>query len=218
MDCCSAHTRGINRLFGPGLARKEARQYRQKGLPKRLRPVVAFLERQGIEGASILDIGFGVGALHLELLRRRAAHVTGVEVSEAYLAAAQDLADELGFAGAVDYRQGDYVQLQGELAGADVVVLDRTVCCYPDWRALVEPSARQARRLYVLVLPADRWYTRAFTRALNVGCALIRHPYRTYAHPRAEIEATITNTGLVRAASERFRWWEAVIYARGWTA
>lgn len=88
---------------------------------------------------------------------------------------AGELAGGLGFEEQVDYRIGDYTQIAEELGDADIVVLDRSVCCYPDWHALVEPSARHARRFYVLTLPRYSWYMHAMMRGLNLGLRAIRH-------------------------------------------
>ena len=138
-------------MFGGGTARREARAYRKNGLPKRIGVLVDQFPRDGIEGSQVLDIGGGIGGVHHELLRRGAVGAVLVEVSPAYEAAARELARELGHADAVEYRLGDFVALSDEIDPADIVVLDRVVCCYPDMPALVEASAARARRFYLLV-------------------------------------------------------------------
>ena len=159
------------------MARRWARGFRKRrAVTGRQRAIVEPLEAEGIEGASVLDIGFGVGDLHFELLRRGAGSVTGVEVSAAMAEQARALAAELGFGERVAYQLGDYAELHEAIGDADVVVLDRSVCCYPDWRALVEPSARRARRYYGLILPRDTWYMGGAARAMNAGA--VRDPPR----------------------------------------
>ena len=200
--------------FGSWSARREASEYREKGLPNRLRPLLDFLTGRGIEGASVLDIGFGVGALHFELLKRNAARVTGVEVVQDYMRLATELAGHLGYTGRVDYRLGDFALMHAEVPAADVVVLDRSVCCYPDWEGLVGPSAAHARRFYALVLPVDRWFARAIFRAANVLFRLLRWEYRGYMHPREQIESMINSAGLRRVFTNRTGLWESIVYAR----
>ena len=46
--------------------------------------------------------------------------------------------------------------MSDEIEAADVVTLDRVICCYPDMEALVGRSAERALRLYGLVHPRDR--------------------------------------------------------------
>jgi magnesium-protoporphyrin O-methyltransferase len=213
MDCCSVD-RGLNRAFGRRLASRWASGFRKRDAPdRRHRAILDRLAAEGIEGASVLDVGFGVGDLHFELLRRGAATVVGVEVSSAMSEQARTLAGELGFAERVDHRLGDYAQLAAELGDADVVVLDRSVCCYPDWRALVEPSARHARRFYALMLPRDTWYMRAGVRAINLGLAAIRHEFRTYMHPRDQIDAVLAEAGLTLVLSSTTWRDDAALYA-----
>ena len=215
MDCCNVQ-RGLNRMFGGRMARRWASGFRKRGsLPRRQRAIVERLEAEGIAGASVLDIGFGVGDLHFELLRRGAGSVTGVEVSQAMAEQAEALAAELGFAERVTYRVGDYTELHEAIGDADVVVLDRSVCCYPDWRALVEPSARHARRCYGLILPRDTWYIRAAARAMNAALFVIRHDFRLYMHPRAEIRAALAEAGLTRVLHAQTLQDDAELYARG---
>ena len=155
-----------------------------------------------------------MGDLHLELLRRGAGGVTGVEVSAAMAEQAEVLATELGFAEQVTHRLGDYVELHEAIGDADVVVLDRSLCCYSDWRALVEPSARHARRFYGLIVPRDTWYMRAAARAMNAALFVIRHDFRLYMHPRAEIEAALAEAGLTRVLQARTLQDDAELYAR----
>ena len=216
IDCCSVHA-GLNQMFGSRwgawTARREADDYRRNGVTERLGPMLDFMQQRGVEGATVLDIGFGVGALHFELLKRNAASVIGIEVVDGYKNLASQLAGELGFGDVVDYRVGDFALLQGEIPQADIVVLDRSVCCYPDWEGLVCPSAQRARRLYALVLPADRWYVRAAFRAANGIFRVLRIRYRAYMHPRDRIEAVINAAGLTCVFTRRQGIWDTMAYA-----
>jgi SAM-dependent methyltransferase len=217
IDCCSVRA-GLNQMFGSRwgawTARREANDYRKNGVTERLVPMLNFMQERGVEGASVLDIGFGIGALHLELLKRKAASVIGIEVVDGYKNLASQLAGELGFSAMIDYRLGDFALLGGEIPQADIVVLDRSICCYPDWEGLVRPSARRARRLYGIVLPADRWYVRAVLRAANGIFGVLRIRYRAYMHPRDRIEAAINAAGLTRVFTRRMGIWDTIVYAR----
>ena len=89
-SCCGAP--GYRRVFGPRFARRLARRYRRRGLDRASRRVVEFLAAQGVEGASVLEIGGGVGGIQLELLRRGAARTTNLELVDSYEAEAAELA------------------------------------------------------------------------------------------------------------------------------
>ena len=70
--CCNP--RGCDEFFNPRFARRMARRYRKRGLDKPSRRMVEFLEQRGeLDGATVLEIGGGVGEIQLELLKRGAA-------------------------------------------------------------------------------------------------------------------------------------------------
>ena len=68
MDGCCGRD-GYDQVFTNGFARRVARRYREKGLDRTRQRVVDFLAERGIEGASVLEIGGGVGEIQIELLR-----------------------------------------------------------------------------------------------------------------------------------------------------
>jgi hypothetical protein len=54
--------------FGDKHAAKDLKRYRAKGPDKTTRLLLDALEAEGIQGASVLDVGGGVGVVHHELL------------------------------------------------------------------------------------------------------------------------------------------------------
>ncbi len=211
-DCCSVN--GLPQMFGGGTARREARAYRKNGLPKRIGVLVDQFPRDGIEGSQVLDIGGGIGGVHHELLRRGAVGAVLVEVSPAYEAAARELARELGHADAVEYRLGDFVALSDEIDPADIVVLDRVVCCYPDMPALVEASAARARRFYLLVTLREKWLSRAFVRFFQLGMWLLRRDFRMFLHSLTEIDRRLEVAGFKKAFEAEGLLWRSTVFAR----
>ena len=75
--CCQ----GVDEMFGERTARHDLRRYRKRGPSKPTRVLLAALRREGIESASVLDIGGGIGAIQNELLDAGADRVTSVEAS-----------------------------------------------------------------------------------------------------------------------------------------
>ena len=152
MSCCQP-PRGYTRIFSKRAARRSAKRYREKGLDDTAEEIVEFLREHGVEGASVLEIGGGVGAIQLELLKVGAARATNLELSPEYEETARELIHERGLDDRVERRLGDVVQ-EPDLAGeADAVVMHRVVCCYPDYDALVGAAAERARRYLVLSFP-----------------------------------------------------------------
>lgn len=209
--CCS----GLQTMFDDKTARRDLRRYREKGPSKPTRRLLQALRAGGVGGATVLDIGGGVGAIQHELLDAGADRALGVDASPAYLAAARDEAARRGHGDRVAGREGDFVALADEVDPADVVTLDRVICCYPDMEALVSRSAARARRQYGLVHPRDRWWTRAGVRAGNVALRLARREFRAYVHPVDAVDAVAEAGGLaLRSRSGVGPVWQVSVYSR----
>src|SRR6266536_3060269 len=73
-----------DQFFSPRFPRRMAKRYRKRGLDKTAQRMVEFLEQHGIEGATVLEVGGGVGEIQIELLKRGAARAVNLELSPAY--------------------------------------------------------------------------------------------------------------------------------------
>jgi spermidine synthase len=209
--CCQ----GVDKVFGEKTARHDLRRYRARGPSRQTRALLEAILREGVERASVLDIGGGIGAIQQELLAAGAAHATAVEASPAYLRAAQDEARRRGTAARVSYRSGDFVAIAEEVEPADVVTLDRVICCYPDMESLVGRSAERAQRVYGLVYPQDAWWVRLGIRATNLALRLTRQAFRAHAHRTAGVDAVARAHGLQPALRRRVGpVWQVALYTR----
>jgi hypothetical protein len=208
-SCCNPTD--YRRLFSRKHARRDARRFRQRGLRGTSRDLV---ELAGdVHGASVLDVGGGVGAIDLELLAAGADRATNVELSGGYEEAAAELIAERGVEGRVERRVGDFVT--DEIEPHDVVVMHRVVCCYPDVDALVGLAADHAQRLLLLTYPQDGPLLRLGFRAINLWLRLSRCGFRTYVHPVARIAAVAEAHGLqLERRKPAGRLWESAAYRR----
>lgn len=204
--CCS--TRGCDEFFSERVAGRDARRYRRRGLDGNAQRVVDFVRHEGIGGRTVLEVGGGVGAIQLELLRAGAAGTTNAELAAAYEGPAAELADEAGLAGRVERRVLDFAERGDEIEDADVVVLHKVVCCYPDYGALVGAASAHARHQLALTFPRDSVWTRAGLAALNLSQRLRRRSFRVYLHPPAGIIAAARAHGLEVAGTHRGAFWE----------
>ena len=195
--CCNA--RGCDGFFSARMARRAAERYRKKGVDKTARRMVAFLEEHGIEGATILEIGGGVGEVQLELLKRGAARAMNLELSPGYDEEATRLLREAGVEGRVERRLHDVATDPDGVEPADVVVLHRVVCCYPDYEQLLGAAADHARRLLVFSYPPRNVLSRFLLGAQNLLFRLRRNEFRTFAHPPSRMLAVVEERGLLHA-------------------
>jgi magnesium-protoporphyrin O-methyltransferase len=172
------------------------------------------LSAGGVEGWSVLDVGAGVGAVHLELLAAGAAEALDIDASSAYVAAAQTEAARRGIADRVSHEIGDFVAVAADVEPADVVALDRVVCCYRDMAALVTLSAERARHRYGLVYPRDSWWIRTGARVMNTVTGLFRSKIRFYAHRTADVDGLVRAAGLQPLFQRTTAFWQVVVYER----
>src|ERR671934_199768 len=150
--CCAPRYR---KVFSKRLARRDARRYRRKGLDKTARLIVERLAERDVADATVLEVGGGVGAIDIELLKAGAREATVVELSGEYDGEAAQLLAEHGLANRVSRRHGDFVELEAGVDPADVVVMHRVVCCYPDPESLVGAAPPPPGRLPALIFPGN---------------------------------------------------------------
>jgi magnesium-protoporphyrin O-methyltransferase len=211
-SCCD--TDAYAQLFDDKNARRDAREYLKKGLDPTGRRMVDEIVRRGVADASVLEVGGGIGALEIELIRSGAARATNVEIVDTYERPARELLETVGLTACVDRKVLDFASGADEVAKADIVVLHRVICCYPDMEALVRSSADHANRILALSFPSDRWWWRLgqwLSRAwFGVrGCA-----FRLYLHDPRRILATAESAGLRPILRRRGLVWQIGVLER----
>jgi 2-polyprenyl-3-methyl-5-hydroxy-6-metoxy-1,4-benzoquinol methylase len=205
-SCCPP--RGYRRIFNERFARRLAKRYRRRGLDKTARKMVEFLRELGIEGASVLEIGGGGGELEIELLQGGTARAQNLELSPAYEHEAHQLAGQAGVQGRLDWRLHDLAEDPGAVAPADLVVLHRVVCCYPDYERLLGAAADHARRALVFSYPPHNLISRAFYGVFNLVMRLTQSSFRGFAHRPAAMLAVLEDHGLRRTYQGRSSIWQ----------
>lgn len=179
-DCCYAGE--YAEFFSERAARRTARGYLRLGLRGSARDLVDAVVDAGVAGATILEVGGGVGGIHVDLLERGAATATNVELSPSWEGPAARVRTHKGLQDRVDRRVGDFVILAEELSSADIVILHRVLCCYPDWPAMLGAAMARSTRMVAWTVPVDRRRTRA---AIATGNALLRargREFRAFVH------------------------------------
>lgn len=213
-DCCHV-PRGYDKLFGERSARREARRYRRKGLGDNETRIVEFLRSRDLEGASVLEVGGGVGTLEVELLKAGAARAVNVELSPYYEAEARELVREAGLEDRWEYRVDNLATDGKHIGSADAVVMHRVVCCDPDPKALVGAAADRTRRYLVMSFPRERAASHAFVALINLVARVLRWEHRSFVHPVSTILGTAQRRGLRHVLEHRGFIWQIVAFERG---
>lgn len=211
-ECCPPRTPdGYEAEFDDRFARRLAKEYRRDGLTPSAQLVLDFADSIGLAGATMLEIGGGIGDIQIEALKRGAAHATNVELSSAYEPEAVRLLDEAGLRERATRMLGVDLAATPEAVGpADVVVLHRVVCCYPDYRRLLGAAAGRGRRAVVFSHPGNALWTRIASRAINALYTLTGNPYRSFAHDPRAMEDVLVQHGFTPRYRERSGPWHVV--------
>jgi 2-polyprenyl-3-methyl-5-hydroxy-6-metoxy-1,4-benzoquinol methylase len=213
MSCCD-HCTDAESTFTERAARRELRRYRRKGAADPTRELLDAIREQHVSADLLLDIGGGIGVLQHELLGEVVQRAVHVDASTSYLRASQEEATRRGHRDRVEYHHGDFVDIARDLPDADVVTLDRVICCYPDMPALVRASTAKARLLYAASYPRDRRSARFFVAAANLWFRMRRSSFRSFVHSPRAIADEIERQGFRAVAARRTFIWHAVVYRR----
>jgi hypothetical protein len=190
------------------------RAYLKKGLDPTGRRIVDEIVLRGVAGASVLEVGGGIGAVQMELLRSGAARATNVEIVATYEQPARELLETLGLTGRVDRKVVDFASGADEVAKADIVVLHRVICCYPDMEALVRASADHANRILALSFPSDRWWWQVGQWLSHAWFGVRGCAFRLYLHDPRRILATAESAGLRPVLRWRGLVWQVAVLER----
>lgn len=187
-DCCSA--KGYRWIFSERSARREAKRYRRKGLDPTSGQIVEFLKQQGVEGRTVLEVGGGIGAIQIELLKAGASRAVSIELTPTYEEEATALLREAGLEGRVERQVMDFAEKAGAVDGADIVIMNRVICCYPEMPKLAGAAADHTREVLVLSYPRETWWTRFGLSLANLFLRVGRREFQIFLHPPAKIIAT----------------------------
>lgn len=212
MECFQCQA--IEERFNQEKAAAKLRDYRQDGLKRESQMLVDALVKEGITGRSLLDVGGGMGALAIELIKRGISRATINEASTAYLEAAASNAKKQGLADRIDLVYGNFVTMDEALSPADVVTLDKVVCCYDDMPGLIQASTTRAGELLGLVYPRDNWLVKAGFGFENLGCWLKGSDFRVFVHPTMEVDGLIRQAGFQMRSRQISGQWQIVVFGR----
>jgi len=209
MVCCTGYC-AAEAQFDRKVAERDLRRYRRRGADATTRLMLAEVRRWPLEGRRLLDVGSGIGIISHELADTRLASATIVEASPSYLEVARRVMGAQSRS--IQFVHGDFAMIAGTLPDADVVTLDRVVCCYPD--ALLGAAAVRTRQLLALTYPRDRRYVRTMIALVNFWLRLTGKKFRAFVHAPERMAAVLDAAGLVRSTRRQTHVWTLDLYHR----
>ncbi len=187
--CCDADS-----FFDLKVAKKDLKKYQKNGTRGATKKIEEFLGSFELEGWSLLDIGGGIGALQWNHLSKKGSKTTDADASSGYIEVAKSFAKEKGWETRTSFIQGDFMDVEG-VEPHDVVTLDKVVCCYPDFRILLEKSIRHCNSVLALSYPMGGIISRIIVGLGNLFMKLKGSSFRPYVHPPKEIQNFIESHG-----------------------
>ena len=183
-------------------------------MAKTTRQLVDSISTGGVQKLTLLDIGGGLGGVQHALIEKGVAQTTHVDAYTAYLEAAQEEAGNRDLLDKITFIAGDFVEVGKNIPQADIVTLDRVVCCYDDMQALIRLSATKARRTYGLVFPRDLWLFKIFLPIANIVLKLRGSSFRVFLHSTQQIEGIIRSMGLSLETKKKAGFWQILVFNR----
>ena len=209
-NCCEM----TDNIFNEDSAMADIKDYRKHGPAKQTKLILEAVRSLGLKDVDLLDIGGGIGAIHHELLADVAREATHVDASSAYLREAKEESEKRGNGERVKFIHADFTDVASDLPQADVVTLDRVVCCYPDFRLLLKNAADHSRKAIAMTYPRETWYMRIGLGFINFMQRLRRDPFRVFIHPIDEMDMLLNKQGFKRISMKRLIVWEMGFYQK----
>lgn len=207
-------TSAAARHFDENRIRKELESYRTAGPGPTTRGLLSQIVALEPMPETVLDIGSGIGPMSLGLLNAGVKHAICVDMSAAALAANAEEAQRQGVGDRIDRVEGDFVAIAPAVPVADLVVLDRVVCCYPAYAPLLEQATAHSRRLLALAYPRDRWWVRLAMWIENVWRGIRGDDFRSFVHRPAAMAEVLHQGGFTRSGALATFAWQMELYAR----
>tara|TARA_Y100000590_G_C15493568_1_gene928786 strand:+ start:15 stop:686 length:672 start_codon:yes stop_codon:yes gene_type:complete len=208
LSCCTDFGLQFNETYFENYLRK----YRSKGLPEQSKLIFDYLVCHGINDHSILEIGSGAGALHMNLVNAGAKRSVGVDASEWASKAAESLKAEIDPLINSITIVAEFSKVQQDYGKFSVVIMDRSICCYPDLNGLLRSAIGHSTDLIAISIPRKLIWIRLGAILVNMFQSLLRKKYRIYVHAQDKVDNTFEDHNFKLIHSDQTRIWQIAVY------
>jgi hypothetical protein len=209
MNCCTPT--GYRTIFGAKTVQRDARRYRRKGLTGSAGWLRNALSEDGVTERSVLEVGGGIGSLQIELLEAGASHATNVEIVDNYEDTARSLISEHDVEDRVERHIADFAVQPERLPAADIVIMHRVICCYPDPDTLTSAACGRAKDRVAITIPREAPWVKLGFWAMNRWLRIRQIAFRGYVHPHARILDVAATHGFRASHHASGPLWESFI-------
>ena len=213
-DITCEHCCGADKLFDEKSARKQKKRYLKKGPRKTTRKLIGLITESMNGASSLLEIGGGIGAVQMELMNAGLKRVTSVDASSGYIKVARELSSSKGYSDQVHYLEGDFMNHERSIDTHDVVVMDKVICCYPHFEALLSTSMSKSTSILAVVYPKSNFGGRILVRMGNLYFRFKGNPFRSFMHDNQIIRSRIKEGGFELKGAKTVYPWNVEVYRR----
>ena len=114
----------------------------------------------------------------------------------------------------IDFKHGDFTKIASDVGSADIVTLDKVICCYDDMSELVRLSSKLSRKIYAVIYPRDVWWTKLALLFMNFYSIIMGSSFRVFIHPTKKVEEIIFRNGLKRDYYDTTLFWQVAIFTK----
>lgn len=214
MDSACDETGKISREFD-GDACDFCDRYKNNGLSRSSKLLLKLIIDGNVQDKAVLDLGCGAGGLSLELLKQGAQSAVGFDLSPRMIVAATELAQAFGFETRAKFQEGNAAT--AELPRSDIVVMDKVLCCYSEWRPLLKNALEASNIMLGFIVPRDEGVTKLpFRIALRIANYFQkrRGGVLFYLHPLGTVDKTLRDSGFKVLRKQGSRFWLVFLYSR----
>ena len=212
MGCCQCQ--GIENMFDKKAAKRALKRYLKKGPSKTTGMLLKAIHEKGVQGLDFLDIGGGIGAIQYDLIKAGASSGTSIEASPAYIDLVKEEIHKKSLAEIIDFKHGDFTKIASDIGSADIVTLDKVICCYDNMSELVRLSSKLSRKIYAVIYPRDVWWTKLALLFMNFYSIIMGSSFRVFIHPTKKVEEIIFRNGLKRSYYATTLFWQVAIFTK----
>jgi len=214
MTTIKEHCCGADLFFDKKTAAKEYIHYLKKGPSRVTAKIIQQLENQRVEGKSMVDVGGGIGAIQWWFIQKGGNKTTDIDASTGYLKQAQNHASEKGWKDKTQFLLGDCTDVYKEIDDPDFITLDKVVCCYPNYKEILELTCEKSTGHVSLSYPMDGIISQAIRGLGAIFFMFIHNPFRPYVHPVKEIRNVFAEKGYERISYDLAFPWHVETYSR----
>jgi SAM-dependent methyltransferase len=189
-------------------------RYRKTGLSRSSRLLLDFIAQEGINGRTVADLGCGSGGFAIELLKTGAQSAVGLDLSPNMIDSATKLATADGLADRAKFQVGNAAA--AELPSSDIVIMDKVLCCYSDWKPLLTNAISASRTTIGFIVPRDQGVAKV---PFRLGVRIVNYFSKRkgnilfYLHPLALVDRTLRDSGFTLRKKQASRFWLVFLYS-----